>query len=877
MTSHFHFHFHFLLLLAGITCAADNASVAEIILPDQGLSSAIPAAVCDLRSLSLLNLTNNSLPGPSHPPLRLLRAPDSRHLPEPLRRRHRQRRRLPPPRLARLVLAGNNFSGDVPAALGRLDNLQELHLDNNLFNGTVAPRSEFDPAPDPHARHESGRRDPAFFAEMSELAQLDLSQNSLSGGIPEGIWTIRSLQNLYLYKNQLSGEISVNGTIGSTGLVKLDVSMNQITGTIPESFGSLRNLSILFMYYNRLAGQIPASIGLLRRSPISASSTITSPGSCRRNWGSTLRSGTSRSTTTCSPGSSRGPLRRRGVHVDRRVRQQHVGADPRRPRRVRDARQHPDTREPVLRRRAGGYMGCGESDDLTELCGDAAAPNSIAFRNQISGEVPSSISVEKSLAVLDLSRNQLTGEIPASIGSLPELTSLDLSSNQLSGEIPSAISNLKLNFLNLSYNDLSGAVPASLQSAAYDRSFVSNPNLCAADAQVLLGVSTCAKGSGGSGGLSHGLVVLFLVLGIVVFVIAVAFAFVVIRDIRRQKDRSDPAGWKLTSFQALNFAEAAGAGGCTKWRSVTARRGTVAVKKIWNTRRVDAKLEREFESEVKILGSIRHTNIVKLLCCISSSDSKLLVYEYMENGSLDRWLHGRGTVAASRVWLDWPTRLRIALGAAQGLCYMHHECSTPIVHRDVKSSNILLDSEFKARIADFGLARMLVRAGEPDSVSALAGSFGYMAPECAYTRKVNEKVDVYSFGVVLLELTTGREASDGGDRGSLAEWAWQHLQEGNKIADAVDRRICEPSYQCEVEAVFKLGIICTGTLPSTRPTMKEVVQILQRCEQNHKGFQDKRFTENDVIPLLQTRRGSRRKGPSDADGDDDGKGFDCNV
>lgn len=149
--------------------------------------------------------------------------------------------------------------------------------------------------------------------------------------------------------------------------------------------------------------------------------------------------------------------------------------------------------------------------------------------------------------------------------------------------------------------------------------------------------------------------------------------------------------------------------------------------------------------------------------------------------------------------------------------------------------------------------------------------------ECAYTRKVNEKVDVYSFGVVLLELTTGREASDGGDRGSLAEWAWQHLQEGNKIADAVDRRICEPSYQCEVEAVFKLGIICTGTLPSTRPTMKEVVQILQRCEQNHKGFQDKRFTENDVIPLLQTRRGSRRKGPSDADGDDDGKGFDCNV
>ena len=142
---------------------------------------------------------------------------------------------------------------------------------------------------------------------------------------------------------------------------------------------------------------------------------------------------------------------------------------------------------------------------------------------------------------------------------------------------------------------------------------------------------------------------------------------------------------------------------------------------------MDEKLDREFESEVKVLGSIRHTNIVKLLCCISSQEAKLLVYEYMENGSLDRWLHHRDRAGAPAP-LDWPTRLAVAVDAARGLSYMHHDCAQPIVHRDVKSSNILLDPDFQAKIADFGLARILVKSGEPESVSAIGGTFGYMAP-----------------------------------------------------------------------------------------------------------------------------------------------------
>jgi serine/threonine protein kinase len=162
--------------------------------------------------------------------------------------------------------------------------------------------------------------------------------------------------------------------------------------------------------------------------------------------------------------------------------------------------------------------------------------------------------------------------------------------------------------------------------------------------------------------------------------------------------------------------------------------GYVAVKKIrGNSKKLDQKLVDSFLAEVDILSNIRHNNIVKLLCCISSDDSLLLVYEYHEHQSLDRWLHKKnktpavsGTVNGNI--LDWPKRLHIAIGAAQGLCYMHNDCSPPIVHRDMKTSNILLDTQFNAKVADFGLARILVKPEELATMSAVAGTFGYIAP-----------------------------------------------------------------------------------------------------------------------------------------------------
>jgi kinase len=150
--------------------------------------------------------------------------------------------------------------------------------------------------------------------------------------------------------------------------------------------------------------------------------------------------------------------------------------------------------------------------------------------------------------------------------------------------------------------------------------------------------------------------------------------------------------------------------------------------------------------------------------------------------------------------------------------------------------------------------------------------------ECGYTRKVNEKVDVYSFGVVLLELTTGREANDGGEHGSLADWAWRYLQSGKSIAHAADKCIRDAGYGQDFEAVFKLAIICTGAQPSTRPTMKDVVQILLRCEQAYQKTLDEKVAEYDAAPLIPLRGGSRWKQYSDATGIDDSKaGSDSSV
>ncbi|CAO2178320.1 unnamed protein product [Urochloa humidicola] len=711
--------------------------------------------------------------------------------------------------LTQLSLFSNNFSGEIPASIGLLPSLSILRLYGNRFTGKLPPElgkhSNFTYMEADY--NELTSTIPEGLCARGHFMSLTAKGNHLNGSIPEGLANCTTLGGLQLGNNQLSGEVPQ--ALWTMGIKTLLLQNNWLTGRLPATMGS--NLTRLSIENNQFFGSIPATAAALQ---------------------------------VFTAGNN-----------------QFSGEIP---------------------------ASLGDGTPLLERLNLSG--------NQLSGGIPRSVAKLTHLNQMDMSRNQLTSAIPAELGSMPSLNVLDLSSNKLSGAIPPELAKRNLYPLNLSSNQLSGQVPSGLATAAYANSFLDNPGLCTAATGpgYLAGVRSCAGGSqngGSSGGASHPLRTGLLVAA-AVFLIAAAISFFAVRFIKKRPPRvAGQDDWKITPYvKDLGFGEATilrglteenlvGRGGSGRVYRVTytnrrnGKAGAVAVKRIQTAGARDERLEREFESEASILGSVRHNNIVRLLCCLSGAEARLLVYEYMENGSLDKWLHGDGDgplmARARRAALDWPTRLGVAVGAAQGLCYMHHECEPAIVHRDVKASNILLDSEFKAKVADFGLARMLAQAGAPETMSAVAGSFGYMAPECAYTKKVSEKVDVYSFGVVLLELTTGKEASDGGEHGSLAEWARHHYRSCGSIPEATDRSIRYAEYCDEVEVVFRLGVACTGDSPSSRPTMKDVLQILLKCnEQTDQKRKTERALEYEAAPLLVPQQGSRRKQLSNSTGID---------
>nr|ABA93633.2 Protein kinase domain containing protein, expressed [Oryza sativa Japonica Group] len=248
---------------------------------------------------------------------------------------------------------------------------------------------------------------------------------------------------------------------------------------------------------------------------------------------------------------------------------------------------------------------------------------------------------------------------------------------------------------------------------------------------------------------------------------------------------------------------------------------TVAVKRL--TVMETSRAKADFESEVKLISNVHHRNLVRLLGCASKGSECLLVYEYMANGSLDKFLFGEKSVA-----LNWKQRFNIIIGMARGLAYLHEEFHVRIIHRDIKSSNVLLDDEFQPKIADFGLARLI-----PDDHSHLstnfAGTLGYTAPEYAIHGQLSEKVDTYGFGVVTLEIIGGRKLNDARlepDSQYLLEWAWK-LYEDNNLIELVDRSLDPEEYNHEeVKRTMEIALLCTQSAVTSRPMMSEVVVLL---------------------------------------------------
>ncbi|PIN14157.1 Serine/threonine protein kinase [Handroanthus impetiginosus] len=470
--------------------------------------------------------------------------------------------------------------------------------------------------------------------------------------------------------------------------------------------------------------------------------------------------------------------------------------------------------------------------------------------NNFYGTIPPELGNCSRLLSIFLQGNYLSGSIPSELGNLSQLENLDLSSNSLSGSIPGSLGKLtKLSSFNVSTNFLVGPIPSDGALANFqNNSFVGNRGLCGKQIQM------CKNDGGSSSPFSHPtdsaqfqakknsgrlLISALATVGALLLVALMCFWGCFLYKRLGKTDAKGLAidvsgGASIVMFHGdlpysskdiikklenLSEEHVIGAGGFgTVYKLVMDDGNLFALKRIV---KVNEGFDRFFERELEILGSIKHRFLVNLRGYCNSPTSKLLIYDFLSGGSLDEALHERAEQ------LDWEARLNIIMGAAKGLAYLHHDCSPRIIHRDIKSSNILLDGNFDARVSDFGLAKLL---GDEEShiTTIVAGTFGYLAPEYMLSGRATEKTDVYSFGVLVLEIVSGKRPTDASfiEKGlNIVGWL-NYLVSENRQREIVDSH-CERVQIESLDALLSIAIQCVSSGPEDRPTMQRVVQILE--------------------------------------------------
>jgi Leucine-rich repeat (LRR) protein len=771
--------------------------------------------------------------------------------------------------LVLLDLSKNGFGGEIQPVLGNFTSLRFLILHSNNYTGGIETSGILKLQQlvklDLSFNSFSGRL-PVSISQMQELKFLVLAHNNFSEKIPREFGKLKQIQALDLSYNQLTGEIPLE--IGNlTSLLWLMLANNQLTGRIPSQIGNCTSLLWLNLASNRLTGQIPHEISTMGSNPYPTFETnredpyvFGSSGECL-----TMRRWIPASYPPFSFVYSIMNLRKCRQTWNKIMKG--YGVVPVCTNRTNQ----------VLTLTISGYIEVSDNLLSGEVPAEIGSVNNISLilmdRNQLSGNLPSSIA-QQPLVMLNVSRNQFSGQIPTEIGDIRCLQSLDLSCNNFSGELPSSLNRLNhLSNFNVSYNRLLfGNIPLTGAISAFtNASYIGDPNI--------IFPSPIGASSPSSESRQHQRVpaktITFWVFSVLVLAFLIC-GFVTIFIYCQRPSPIDPytdtemaddmpldgikkrcnaaasssssSGTEISSSldwvkvfrldrtaftygdivtATSNFSEdlIVGRGGCgVVYRGVLPDGRHVAVKKLSRiSERGEGEVEKEFRAEMEVLAGRTglgwpHPNLVSLYGWCLSGSTKLLVYEYLEGGNLEDVI-----TDWTRFGLD--RRLETAIGVARALVFLHHECHPAVVHRDVKASNVLLDHDGRAKVTDFGLAR-IVGPGESHVSTILAGTVGYVAPEYVQTWRVTTKGDVYSFGVLLMELVTGRRAVDGQDE-YLVDWGRRVRKDGWKVAAELEEMVVDSEIKrFVVRRLLMVALRCTEEVPRERPDIKEVYSLL---------------------------------------------------
>ncbi|GMH02570.1 hypothetical protein Nepgr_004409 [Nepenthes gracilis] len=643
---------------------------------------------------------------------------------------------------------------------------------------------------------------PAWLCSGFHLQELTVNSNNFRGKVPDCLRNCSKSIKVRLDRNQFSGNIS-QAFVFHPNLIFVSLDRNQFSGEISPSWGECSSLCKLQLNGNRLSGSIPVELGKLSHLQVLELDSNELTGAIPDELGNLSK------------------LYRLNL-----------------------SRNHLMGEIPP----SFGNMGKLQFLDLsinnltgkiTEELGGCVNLLSLNLGNNgLSGEIPYELENLKDLQyLLDLSANSLSGQIPQNLDKLQSLENLNLSHNHLSGEIPETLSNMiSLRLVDLSYNDLNGTIPhGRFQQGLY----VGNHGLCG----NATGLPPCSTSS--NNGKSHDKdrrIIVGVVVPVICLLFLAAFTIVIVICWLRKTKKHDEEiitsetdvsecwiferegrftfGQIVEATEDFNERYCIGKGGFgSVYKAVLQAGQVVAVKRINITECTDVPQINKwsFENEIQALTEVRHRNIIKLYGFCSRQGSMYLVYDYFERGSLGKVLYSKEGAKE----MSWGQRVKIVQGLAHALAYLHHDSTPPIVHRDISINNILLDSDFEPRLSDFGTARQL--SLDTSNWTTVAGSYGYMAPELAFTKRATEKCDVYSYGVVALEVMMGKHP------GELLRSLSLSVDDSYLLGENVlDQQLSPPTGQLakDVVVVIRVALACTSSMPESRPTMRLVAQHL---------------------------------------------------